>query len=106
MPQLTEASLADHVVTFHDPRQEPRTIRCAYVSGEDSLPHLLVFKDHEHRTVALVNQDMVLTVERQPPSTPAQTIHYNMPTMGAAGGAAGGVQAFNVAFPAPGQGIA
>jgi hypothetical protein len=103
MPQLTEASLADHVVTFHDhAKQEPRTIRCAYIQGDETLPHLLVFKDHEHRTVALVNQDMVLAVERQPGSTPAQTIHVNMPTMGAAGVP----QTLNVAWPAPGQGIA
>jgi hypothetical protein len=103
MPELTEASLRDHIVTFHDPRQEPRTIRCAYVSGEDSLPHLLVFKDHEHRTVALVNQDLVLAVERQPPSTPAQNVHYNMnlPAMGAAG-AAGVPQTYTLNVPAGG----
>ena len=102
MPQLTEASLADHVVTFHDPRQEPRTIRCAYVAGEDSLPHLLVFKDHEHRTVALVNQDMVLAVERQPGSTPAQTMFYTTNVAAGVPGAAGVPQTFNVNVPSGG----
>lgn len=94
MPELTEASLADHVVTFHDPGHEPRTIRCAYVTGDDTLPHVLVFKDHEHRAVALVNQDAVLAVERQQGAR-GTTITTAFP----ASVAAGGVQTWNVNVP-------
>lgn len=61
MPELTEA---DHCVTFHVPGREPRIIRAAYVTTEDKHPDMLAFHDHEHRTVALVNREAVLHVER------------------------------------------
>lgn len=65
MPELTEASMADYVIVGRASGGIPdRTIRAAYVTGEDRLPGCLVFKDHEHRIVALVIQDAVLSVER------------------------------------------
>jgi hypothetical protein len=65
MPELTEADLADYRITWHQTGKAPTTIRAAYIAGDKDQGPLIAFKDHEHRTVALVSRDAVLLIERQ-----------------------------------------
>lgn len=74
MPELTEASMADYLIVGRASSGIPdRKVRAAYVTGDDSLPGCLVFKDHKHRVIALVSQDAVLSVERVDVPSPVTT---------------------------------
>lgn len=62
--RLTEDDLADYTITFASTSTDPgvrRTIRAAYDTAE---PGWVLFKDHKHRTVARVNENVTLMVER------------------------------------------
>jgi hypothetical protein len=65
MPELTTADMADYLITGRLSGGIPdRKIRAAYVTGDEKLPGMLVFKDHQHQVKAVVPQDAVLSVER------------------------------------------
>ena len=67
MPELTAADTAEYQVTFTagSGKTETRAFVAAYVAADDAkIPGMLVFKDHQHRIVAMVNAGTVLTVER------------------------------------------
>lgn len=61
---LTEADLTDFKVTYRDPGRASKTVHAAYVTADQMMTYMLAFKDHEHRTVTLVAQDEVLSVDR------------------------------------------
>jgi hypothetical protein len=93
MPDLTAADTAEYQVTLvTGPDQtETRVFVAAYVVADDAkMPGFLAFKDHQHKTVALVSAGPVLTVERLDrgevePAEPPKTIVHNYPIPGAAG---------------------
>jgi hypothetical protein len=60
---LTADDIADYTVTMaHGNDITTSTVRAAYVASE---PGWLLFKDHEHREVARINEHLVLMVERR-----------------------------------------
>jgi len=61
--ELTEADVATYVVTYRD-GDRYQGFRAAYVTADESLYGMLVFKNHLHQTTALVSAGDVLTVER------------------------------------------
>ena len=69
--ELSESDLADFKVTFRDSGRQDKTVRAAYVTTDQALPYMLAFKDHEHRTVTLICQDEVLSVDRKADGEPS-----------------------------------
>ena len=45
----------------------PRWVTAAYVKADGNMPGWVLFKDHEHRTVALLREETVVMVRRMPP---------------------------------------
>lgn len=72
MPELTDADMADHRITFRDSVRNSRTIRAAYIAPDEKHPDMLVFKDARHRTVYMVNRNEALEVERLEPEHVAE----------------------------------
>ncbi len=59
---LTADDITDYTVTIaHGNDTTTRAVRAAYLASE---PGWLLFKDHEHREMARVNEHLVLMVER------------------------------------------
>lgn len=67
MPELTADDMTEYeVVLATGQHTDVRRFAAAYVAANDvSSPGMLVFKDHQHRVVAMVNAQTVLTVERK-----------------------------------------
>jgi hypothetical protein len=59
--ELTADDLASYMVTLASPEGSTRAVRAAYVMTE---PGWVVFKDHKHREVGRVNEQLVIMVER------------------------------------------
>ncbi len=95
MPELTATEMAEYQVTLTTGSSETQTriFTAAYVAADDAkMPGMLVFKDHQHRIVAMVNAATVLTVERLErgvfspvTSSPGGVTLTKLPTQGAAG---------------------
>ncbi len=62
--ELTAADLADYLVEVNTSEgTQARTVHAAYVTTE---PGWLLFKDHEHTTVAQFSAHLVIGTERVP----------------------------------------
>ena len=62
--ELTAADLADYQVEVNTSEgTQARTVHAAYVTTE---PGWLLFKDHEHTTVAQFSAHLVIGTERAP----------------------------------------
>jgi hypothetical protein len=65
--ELTAADMAEYSVTFTRGAgdTESRSVMAAYIAADDAkMPGMLVFKDWQHRTVAVFNAGAVLVAER------------------------------------------
>lgn len=62
---LSADDLADYNVELAVEGVQKRTVRAAYVTTEDGKPNSwLVFKNHQHQTVAQFNAGLVMMAER------------------------------------------
>jgi hypothetical protein len=67
--ELTVSDLAHYQVTYMSgPVTNVQAVIAAYTTVEDRLPGWLLFKDHEHRTVAHFNANLVVMVQRGDPA--------------------------------------
>jgi hypothetical protein len=73
MPEPAEGRMADYYITYRirreDGKSAPARISAARLAHDEQHRDMLVFKNSADQTVALLNRDAVIAVDRREPET-------------------------------------
>ena len=72
MPELTEANLACYTIKYVIADFLPEKILAAYVTTEEKTPGFVLLKDHEHKTVMMINEQAIVSIRRAGSEIPAR----------------------------------